>query len=84
VTADHGRAADFREHGAAHPESARVWLVAAGSAIRARGRVAGRAPRYLADVAPTLRIILGLRADGAQSAGSPLTELLGLTGATRE
>src|SRR4029077_11220017 len=33
VTADHGRAAGFRDHGQPYPESARVWLVAGGSAI---------------------------------------------------
>lgn len=84
VTADHGRAAGFRDHGAPHPESARVWLVASGSAIPARGWVAARAPRYLADVAPTLRVILGLRPDSGQSAGTPMAELLGLTAATGE
>jgi hypothetical protein len=32
VTADHGRGRDYRVHGRAFPESARVWLVAAGGA----------------------------------------------------
>jgi hypothetical protein len=76
VTADHGRAASFRDHGQPYPESARVWLVASGSAIEARGYVASPAPRHLADIAPTLRALFGLRADRDPNAGTPLTELL--------
>jgi hypothetical protein len=59
VTADHGRARDFHGHGAYAPESARVWLIAAGSGVRARGAVTSPRARYLADVAPTLRVIAG-------------------------
>lgn len=81
VTADHGRATGFRDHGLSHPESARVWLVAAGSAIPARGLLAAPVPRHLSDIAPTLRTLFGLRADKGESAGSSLTELLRLTGA---
>src|SRR5437773_888274 len=40
ITSDHGRAANFRDHGRA-PESQPVWLVAAGGPIVARGVVAG-------------------------------------------
>ena len=45
VTADHGRADDFRNHGREHPESARVWLLAWGTEVsrkplRRRGRAA--------------------------------------------
>jgi Metalloenzyme superfamily len=79
VTADHGRAAGFREHGQPFPESARVWLVAAGSAIEARGLVASPTPRHLADIAPTLRTLFGLPADRDGNAGTPLVELLRLT-----
>lgn len=76
VTADHGRAAGFRDHGKPYPESARVWLVASGSAIPARGFVSAPTPRHLADIAPTLRSVFGLRADRAQTAGVALSELL--------
>jgi len=79
VTADHGRAAGFREHGRPFPESARVWLVAAGSAIEARGFVAAPAARRLADIAPTLRTLFGLPADHDGNAGTPLLELIRLT-----
>src|SRR5688500_4763956 len=36
VTADHGRAHDFSNHGRAHPESARVWLLAWGTEVGGR------------------------------------------------
>jgi hypothetical protein len=75
VTADHGRAANFRDHGAGYPESARVWLFASGNAIRARGHVRSAAPRSLADIAPTTRRLLGLPADTGASAGVALEEL---------
>lgn len=78
VTADHGRAATFKDHGKPYPESARVWLVASGRAIAARGLVASPFDRHLADVAPTVRALFGLRADRSESAGFPLWELLPL------
>ena len=76
VTADHGRADSFVEHGSKFPESARVWLIAAGSAVRATGFVASPSPRRLADLAPTLRQIAGLPQDLDPEAGMPLNELL--------
>jgi len=86
VTADHGRARDFKGHGGSAPESARVWLIATGPSIAARGRVASSHERHLADVAPTLRTLLGLSRhrervrdrEGARSEGwpgEPLDEL---------
>ncbi len=59
VTADHGRAHNFTDHGARFPESGRVWLVAAGADVLDRGLVA--ASRHtLSDVAPTVRALLGI------------------------
>jgi hypothetical protein len=81
VTADHGRARNFRDHGGKHPESARVWLVASGSAIGARGLTAAAGSRWLADIAPTVRQLFGLPPDRVKSAGSPLRELLLVRGA---
>ena len=78
VTADHGRAAAFKDHGQAFPESARVWLVASGRAIAARGLVASPLERHLADITPTVRVLFGLPADRGESAGFPLWELLQL------
>lgn len=76
VTTDYGRSDAFTDHGAAYPESASVWLVAAGDAIRARGRIRGSEPRRLADISPTIRAILGLPRDSAPGAGTVLHELL--------
>lgn len=73
VTTDHGRADSFREHGWAWPESKRVWLVAKGAGIDARGALDGP-ERRLSNVAPTIRRLLGAvpSADEAE----PMTELL--------
>ncbi len=75
VTCDHGRGPDFRNHGAAWPESSRVWLVAAGGLIPARGAVSSPATRRLADIAPTVRKLLGLPADRSPGAGNAIAEL---------
>jgi hypothetical protein len=74
VTADHGRASDFMNHGAM-PEAARVWMVAAGPRFAARGKVTSREPRHLADIAPTLRVVLGLPPDTSDRSGTPIEEL---------
>jgi hypothetical protein len=58
VTTDHGRADNFQDHGAAYPESAEVWLVAAGWGIRRQGLVTPRQTRHLADVTSTIRALL--------------------------
>ena len=76
VTTDHGRADGFTDHGVSNPESAFVWLVAVGDAIRARGFARAPEPRYLADIAPTLRAVLGLPHDAAVNAGQVMHELL--------
>jgi hypothetical protein len=60
VTADHGRAHDFKGHGGGAPESARVWLIAGGPAVVARGLVDSSHQRHLSDIAPTLRTVIGL------------------------
>jgi Metalloenzyme superfamily len=77
VTADHGRARDYRDHGGGLPESARVWLLAMGGPIHARGFVQTLSPRHLADIAPTIREIVGLPSDDSVRAGMPMIELLG-------
>lgn len=75
VTADHGRGRDWRYHGREFAESARVWLVAAGAGIAARGFVQATRTHRLADVAPTIRAVLGLPADPSVAAGTPIDEL---------
>lgn len=75
VTADHGRAANFRDHGDA-PESSGVWLVAAGAALPRVGFARDAAPHRLADIAPTLRAILHLPSDESPRAGRPIAALV--------
>jgi hypothetical protein len=74
-TSDHGRARDYRDHGARFPESARVWLAAFGGPVRARGFAAAPRSRRLADVAPTIRAVLDLKPDEGPLGGTPLWEL---------
>lgn len=76
VTSDHGRAADFRDHGDA-PESRAVWLIAAGGPIPRRGAVRTDGTHYLSDIAPTVRALLHLGPDESPRAGAPIPELLG-------
>jgi hypothetical protein len=78
VTCDHGRSDDFRDHGGPWPESSRVWLVAAGGAIPARGAVESKQKHRLADITPTIRALLGLPADTEPTAGVVIDELLPL------
>jgi hypothetical protein len=75
VTTDHGRATGFSAHGGDHPESARVWLVAAGAGIGARGHAASDSPRRLSDVSQTIRRILGLPRASGGAAGAVMAEL---------
>lgn len=76
VTADHGRAVDWRNHGREMPESARVWLFAGGEGISARGLARSVRSHRLSDVAPTVRALLDMPSDAAPSAGAPIDELL--------
>ena len=73
VTADHGRAWSFRDHGIGYPESARVWLVAGGGDVTVRGVVTSQRRHTLSDIAPTVRALLGLR----EADGDAMGEILG-------
>jgi hypothetical protein len=75
VTTDHGRADGFIEHGGQWPESARIWLVAAGSGIRAHGYVKSPLPRRLADIAPTIRHLMRMPPRSEGRHGEVLDEL---------
>jgi len=52
--------------------------VAAGGAIPARGAVESKQRHRLADIAPTIRALLGLPADTEPTAGVVIDELLPL------
>ncbi len=77
VTTDHGRARDFRDHGGEWPESAGVWLAAFGGDVEVRGIAPANAPHRLADVAPTIRVLLGLPQDGDKDSGRAIDEIFG-------
>lgn len=57
VTADHGRERLFKNHGREFPESARVWLAAAGNALTIAPHDGDSLDRdlYLSDLVPTVR-----------------------------
>jgi Metalloenzyme superfamily len=76
VTTDHGRAASFRDHGGFAPESGRVWLVASGAGVAQRGLARSHEPRRLADIAPTMRALLGVAPDAREDAGRVIEEAL--------
>ncbi|HSQ63222.1 MAG TPA: alkaline phosphatase family protein [Polyangiaceae bacterium] len=74
VTSDHGRNAEFREHGGRWPESGRVWLVAKGGGIAARGLL-DEPLHHLADIAPTIRCLLGMPRLETPDAGEAIASL---------
>ena len=76
VVADHGRCKGFAGHGRDCPESSRSWMVAGGGPIQAGGNVASVPARYLRDIAPTVRAMMGLAADTDGEAGVAMRELL--------
>jgi len=74
VTADHGRSAAFRDHGGAFRESGRVWAVVRGPCLSARGLL-DLPMLHLADIAPTVRCMLGIAPDTAAAAGHSIAPL---------
>ncbi len=74
VTADHGRDADFADHGG--PDSAAVWLLARGGGIAAQGPRSLAKRRYLRDVAPTIAALYGLARRSCAGCGDVMDELL--------
>lgn len=84
VLADHGREEAFKEHGPDFPESGRSFMFAFGARVARFGDAVAclRDDITLIDVAPTVRVLLGLAPDPAASAGRPITVLL--SGPTHE
>ncbi len=76
VTADHGRAANFRDHGMFAPESARTFLAAWGGGMRGQGAVCPSRPLHLADVAATVRTLLALAPPQRAHMGEPVAEVV--------
>ncbi|MBM4375080.1 MAG: alkaline phosphatase family protein [Deltaproteobacteria bacterium] len=74
VTTDHGRDHSFADHGDS-AESGRVWLVAAGRSIAARGWIPLAAPGHLADIAATVRLLARIEPP-AHDQGRLLDELV--------
>jgi hypothetical protein len=74
VTTDHGRDANFADHGG--PDSAAVWVMARGSAVAAQGTRALTRRRYLRDIAPTIASLYGLSPRRCDACGDVLNELL--------
>ena len=75
VTTDHGRDPAFHDHGGA--ASSAVWLLARGAGVARRGSTGTAAKRYLRDLAPTARALLGLPARSCDGCGQPIPEILG-------
>ena len=72
VTPDHGRNADFNDHGAFHAESARTFLLAFGPRVVPRGVGCPTHDITLADIAPTVRVLMGLPRDATSGGGAPI------------
>jgi hypothetical protein len=72
ITPDHGRNSDFDNHGTFRPESARTFLIAFGPRIVPRGIGCPARDITLADIAPTIRVLMGLPRDTAGGAGIPV------------
>ena len=77
VTTDHGRNRDFQHHGAFSLTSARTFVMAFGSRVATRGVACPSRDITLADVAPTMRVLMGLPSDGSPEAGRPIEEIAG-------
>jgi hypothetical protein len=77
ITTDHGRNQDFRHHAATSPTAARTFVIAFGARVQPRGVICSQRDVTLADVAPTVREILGLARDTSPEAGRPIEEIAG-------
>lgn len=76
ITTDHGRNRDFQHHGAFSATSARTFVIAFGARVASRGIACPERDVTLADVAPTIRALVGLRADTTAEAGRPIAEIV--------
>jgi hypothetical protein len=77
VAPDHGRNSDFLHHGLFHPESGRAFVLAFGGPVPPRGVACPSRDLTLADIAPTIRVLMGLPRDTAAGGGSPISLVTG-------
>jgi hypothetical protein len=77
ITADHGRNVDFRNHGTLHPESGRTFILAFGARVPVAATPCLAHDLTLADLAPTIRVLMGLPRDQSEGAGRPIAEITG-------
>ncbi|HSO32955.1 MAG TPA: alkaline phosphatase family protein [Labilithrix sp.] len=75
VTTDHGRNADFRHHGPDSDAAGRTFVMAFGARVPVQGVACPARDVTLADIAPTIRGLVGLPADPSGEAGRLITEI---------
>ncbi len=75
VTTDHGRNADFRHHAAKSSAAARTFVIAFGGRVPVQGVACPAHETTLADIAPTIRALVGLPADPSREAGHVIPEI---------
>ena len=75
VTTDHGRNADFQHHGANSNAAARTFVIAFGGRVPVQGVACPAHDTTLADIAPTIRALVGLPADPSREAGHVIPEI---------
>lgn len=76
VTTDHGRNRNFRDHDSYSFSAGRTFIAAFGAHVPVRGVACPTRDVSLADIAPTVRAILGLAPDASPDAGRPIEEIL--------
>jgi hypothetical protein len=76
VTTDHGRAANFRDHGSEHPESQDVWMIAAGAGVAPQGKVALAREARLADLTAAISELGGVQNPTARDDEGALSAVL--------
>jgi hypothetical protein len=76
VTTDHGRDEDFREHSPMRYDASRTFILAFGARVPVRGVVCPWRNLTLADIAPTIRVILGLPSVRGPRTGHPIAEII--------
>ncbi len=76
VTTDHGRNSDFRHHGPSSASSSRSFVLAFGARVEPQGIACASHDVTLADIAPTMRALVGLPADPARDSGRVIPEIV--------